>query len=211
MTVAPDKRGWGQAGHVELETMRRGDGLTLTVNAALFDLVEMLIALTEAQGYHVKPGQTWGYDNRNVAGTNVKSTHAWGLAIDINAPANGRGGRGEIPAAVVDMWKAHGWTWGGDWRPTDPMHFEFAGDPADARRITERLRAFLGATPAPPPPNRKKVDMFMLQDGRDDTVWLFGNGAPKSLGGKPEEYSRLLALGIPSTEDDGLLVDFLRS
>lgn len=53
--------------------------------------------------------------------------------------------------------------------------------------------------------------MKMLIDKRDNTVWLFGCGAPKSLGGKPEEYRRLLALGIPSTEDDGLLIDFLRS
>ena len=208
MTVAPDKRGWGQAGNVELETMRRGDGLRLTVNAALFDLVEMLIGLTEMHGYHVKPGQTWGYANRNVAGTSVKSTHAWGVALDINAPTNPRGSRGDIPDTVVDMWKAHGWEWGGDWRFTDPMHFEFAGDPADARRITARLRAFLDAAP---PPNRKKVDMFMLSDTRDNTVWLFGAGAPKSLGGRPDLYNRLLALAIPSTPDDGALIDFLRS
>jgi len=209
MTVAPDNRGWGQPGHVPLETMRRGDGLILTVNAVLFDLVEMLLGLTEASGYHVKPGQTWGYNDRNVAGTNVKSTHAWGLAIDINAPANPRGSRGDIPDGVVEMWKAHDWAWGGDWKWTDPQHFEFVGSPDDAAAITARLRAFL-STP-PPPPNRKKVDMFMLQDGRDDTVWLFGVGEPKSLGGRPDLYDRLLGRGIPSTPDDGALIDFLRS
>ena len=51
--------------------------------------------------------------------------------------------------------------------------------------------------------------MRMLIDKRDGTVWLFGCNEPKSLGGKPNEYNRLLALGIPSTEDDGLLIDLL--
>ena len=60
--------------------------------------------------------------------------------------------------------------------------------------------------------NQKDGDtMRMFIDTRDGTVWLFGAGAPKSLGGKPDHYQRLLDAGIPVSEDDGLIIDFLLS
>lgn len=204
----PGKRGWGQPGKVPLAKINRWDGVSVTMHSGLAELVTMLMDLTEVRGYDIRQGETWGYAPRKVAGTNTWSTHAWGLAIDINAPANGRGGQGDVPPEIVDMWRGHGFIWGGAWAFTDPMHFEFGGSPADAQRITNRLRTFLGGTK--PPQTQPEESMRMLIDKRDGTVWLFGCGDPKSLGGKPTEYSRLLALGIPSTEDDGLLVDFLR-
>ena len=199
--------GWGPPCKTPIVTLRRGDGLAIGIHPAIAQLAAMLIDLTELMGYDVRPGDTWGYNCRKIRGTKVSSYHAWGLAIDINATTNGRGGSGDIPADVVSLWTQHGFGWGGHWHNTDPMHFEFWPSPINAARLTQRLRDFLGGHKI----ERKETDMRMIIDKRNGTVWLFGAGEPKSLGGKPEVYSRLLALGIPSTEDDGTLIDFLRS
>jgi hypothetical protein len=52
------------------------------------------------------------------------SLHTWGIAIDLNVPGNQRGVAGEINREVVAIFKKWGFTWGGDWAWTDPMHFE---------------------------------------------------------------------------------------
>lgn len=205
--ATPKELGWGPACKGPIVTLSRPDGLRIGLHPAIAPLVAMLIDLTELRGYDVRPHDTWGYNCRKIAGTKVSSYHAWGLAIDINATTNGRGGRGDIPDDVVSLWTEHGFGWGGNWDNTDPMHVQFRLSPGDAARITQRLRDFLGGHKIA----HKETAMRMIIDKRDGTVWLFGVGEPKSLGGKPEEYSRLLGLGIPSTEDDGLLVDFLRS
>ncbi len=52
------------------------------------------------------------------------SLHTWGIAIDLDAPSNGRGTTGTMDPAVVEIFKRWGFRWGGDWSYTDPMHFE---------------------------------------------------------------------------------------
>jgi hypothetical protein len=52
------------------------------------------------------------------------SLHTWGIAIDLDAATNQRGGRGTIDPRIVDIFKRWGFRWGGDWSYTDPMHFE---------------------------------------------------------------------------------------
>jgi hypothetical protein len=52
------------------------------------------------------------------------SLHTWGIAIDINAATNGRGGKGTQDPRVVQIFKRWGFQWGGDWDYTDPMHFQ---------------------------------------------------------------------------------------
>jgi D-alanyl-D-alanine carboxypeptidase len=53
------------------------------------------------------------------------STHAWGIAIDLNADTNELGQKGDMPPEIVQVFMKHGWEWGGHWlqRP-DPMHFQ---------------------------------------------------------------------------------------
>lgn len=165
--------GWPNCQRSRIVTIVRADGLRLPVRAELVDLTTLLLDLTELSGYDVLPGQTWGFACRAISGTSVPSNHSWGLADDLNAPSNpyasaawhARNARGtrpfglaivcDIPQAVVEMWEAHGYRWGGRYRTKpDPMHFEFMGSPADAAAHTRRLREFLGAagSPAPPPP-----------------------------------------------------------
>ena len=73
----------------------------------------------------IHPGEYAGcYYPRFIAGTTQLSLHAFGIALDLNVPGNLRGTRGEIDRDVVRIFKKWGFTWGGDWAWTDPMHFE---------------------------------------------------------------------------------------
>lgn len=54
------------------------------------------------------------------------SLHTWGIAADLNVPGNQRGTKGKMDRRVVAIFKKWGFAWGGDWRYTDPMHFELA-------------------------------------------------------------------------------------
>jgi hypothetical protein len=56
------------------------------------------------------------------------STHAWGIALDLNPESNAQGTAGNMDARVVAIFKQAGFTWGGDWhgRVRDPIrHFQF--------------------------------------------------------------------------------------
>lgn len=64
------------------------------------------------------------YNPRFIANSTSLSNHAFGMAIDFDAPYNGRGTAGRIPPSVVEVFKHWGFAWGGDWAWTDPMHFE---------------------------------------------------------------------------------------
>ena len=57
---------------------------------------------------------------------NSISLHTWGIAIDMDASTNYRGIAGTMHPEVVNIFKRWGFRWGGDWKYTDPMHFELA-------------------------------------------------------------------------------------
>ena len=63
---------------------------------------------------------------RFIADTTTLSNHSFGLALDLNTRGNQRGTVGEIDRDVVAIFKTWGFAWGGDWRFTDPMHFELS-------------------------------------------------------------------------------------
>ena len=76
------------------------------------------------------------YNCRTIAGTNRRSMHAYGAAIDINTRftdywlwAKPAGGsipyRNQIPFQIVDIFEHHGFIWGGKWYHYDTMHFEY--------------------------------------------------------------------------------------
>lgn len=56
------------------------------------------------------------------------STHAWGIAIDLNPNEDEQGTAGSMPQGIIDIFKANGFEWGGIWegKIKDPMHFQFA-------------------------------------------------------------------------------------
>ncbi len=70
------------------------------------------------------------YNNRSKRYGGGKSLHSWAIALDINPTRNPMGGTStDMPTEVIDIFKKHGFFWGGDWggRDYDPMHFEWYG------------------------------------------------------------------------------------
>ena len=99
----------------------------VTCNKVIFDQLKGALQDIIAQGLadKIHPKQYAGcYYPRFIAGTSTLSNHAFGLALDINAVENQRGTAGLIDRGVVAVFEKWGFTWGGDWRYTDPMHFE---------------------------------------------------------------------------------------
>ncbi|MCB1519331.1 MAG: M15 family metallopeptidase [Hyphomicrobiaceae bacterium] len=82
------------------------------------------------------------YVCRAIAGTDRRSAHGYGIAIDIatadsdywrwSSPAPGKNGnaiapawRNRIPHEIVAIFEKHGFIWGGKWHHFDTMHFEY--------------------------------------------------------------------------------------
>ncbi len=55
------------------------------------------------------------------------STHCWGIAIDLNPESNAQGTPGNIHPEIISIFRAAGFTWGGNWpgAARGPMHFQF--------------------------------------------------------------------------------------
>lgn len=78
-----------------------------------------------------------GFVCRSIAGTNQRSGHGYGIAIDIATRhaqywrwrQGGAYGppvyRNEIPREIVGIFEKHGFIWGGRWYHYDTMHFEY--------------------------------------------------------------------------------------
>jgi hypothetical protein len=99
----------------------------VTCNRALMPQLKAALRDVVAQGLAdaLHPGEYAGcYYPRFIAGTRSLSNHAFGLALDVNVPGNQRGTSGQIDRRVVAIFERWGFTWGGRWRYTDPMHFE---------------------------------------------------------------------------------------
>jgi hypothetical protein len=100
---------------------------SVTCNRLIFPQLEAALREVEARGLadEIHPDEYAGcYYPRFIAGTTSLSNHSFGLALDFNVPGNQRGTVGEMDRAVVSIFKKWGFAWGGDWRYTDPMHFE---------------------------------------------------------------------------------------
>lgn len=74
-------------------------------------------------------GELYSFDGcycvRNVRGGDQLSMHSWGIAIDHNAKTNRLGSKGDMHPKVVAIFEAEEFTYGGKFRRSDPMHFEF--------------------------------------------------------------------------------------
>lgn len=141
MSTAQD-RGWGAppVPRSRIVTIRTGDVL-LPVHTRVAALVRALCDETQRRGYTLVDGWCWGYAPRPIAGSTAWSNHAWGLAVDLNAPKNPMGSRlvTDMPAWMPRMWEEYGFRWGGRYvtRP-DAMHYEFMGTPAQASAYAAR-------------------------------------------------------------------------
>lgn len=107
----------------------------LRVHPVLVDDLIAILAGIKASGlWRYVESISGAYAWRPQRGSSTKlSLHSLGAAIDFNAAANPLGvlpeethmGSGD-GLKVVAIFKAHGWTWGGDFGRPDAMHFQAA-------------------------------------------------------------------------------------
>lgn len=162
-------RGWGPGFPVnrskDMKLVDAG-GVRVNVHKDLAPLVAWLLEETARRGYKLRRGECWGYANRPIKGGSAPSNHSWGLAVDLNAPANPQTDRlvTDMPVWMPALWKAWGFRWGGDYQPPtkkDAMHYEYVGTPDDLRRHLARLKAVQGeAAKQPAPPKMEVVPMY---------------------------------------------------
>ena len=108
---------------------------TLTLHKQIASEVEAIFSEMAAIKFPIK--DAYAYSWRGMA-SNAKnrSHHSYGVAIDINANSNPAVYWGYSPnksdpyyinQTVVEIWKKHGFYWGGDWSKNyyDPMHFTY--------------------------------------------------------------------------------------
>jgi hypothetical protein len=85
------------------------------------------VAAVKAARMHLYGGC---YEFRNIGGSHTLSVHSYGAAIDLDPENNPRGkayqpNAGMMPQAVIDIFEAEGWKWGGDFSTIpDCMHFQ---------------------------------------------------------------------------------------
>tara|TARA_Y100000034_G_scaffold134397_3_gene202715 strand:+ start:2556 stop:3197 length:642 start_codon:yes stop_codon:yes gene_type:complete len=97
------------------------------------DFVVTFKKACESSGYIPSSVQTFVKRHTMWNPERSLSAHSWGVAVDFDPPKNPMGGkikstgkpsklRGHME--FVKAFKDDGWTWGGDWRMKDDMHFE---------------------------------------------------------------------------------------
>jgi hypothetical protein len=107
----------------------------VTCNVALFPQLVGALKDVEAAGLggeiHTYSGC---YNPRTVArmSTAPPSQHAYGAAIDINAPENPYGATPTMDPRIVKIFERWGFLWGGNYLTPDGMHFEYGGPPRSA-------------------------------------------------------------------------------
>lgn len=74
-------------------------------------------------------GGCYSWRPKRTNGTQL-STHAWGIAVDVEPAANPLGKAWAddgvmLHPKAVETFEAMGWTWGGRWARPDPMHAQF--------------------------------------------------------------------------------------
>ena len=101
---------------------------------------------------------TYSFINRGIAGTAIRSQHAWGLAVDLVPTSydgrqvywrwsrawNRQGWhrtpleqRWSPPEPVVEIFERHGFIWGGKWAHFDNIHFEYRPEILEYNRLLE--------------------------------------------------------------------------
>jgi hypothetical protein len=99
----------------------------LTLNSSVANRFIGFLNALSAKGYH--PKTIGSYANRNIAGTNTRSLHSYGLAIDIDPSRNPVTWNGHnitaLPPGVGSLAARYGLKWGGSWihSKRDTMHF----------------------------------------------------------------------------------------
>ncbi len=112
--------------------------MILTVHKKLAVEIKEVFKDMAKAGFKIKPEETAGYNWRTMASNSSNiSHHSYGCVVDVNWTSNGASytswgyhpGKDEfsVTQKIADIWKRHGFYWGGDWSSAyfDPMHFTY--------------------------------------------------------------------------------------
>ena len=69
--------------------------------------------------------------NRLAGKLGYLSRHSWGMALDMNTSVNGQGVVPRMDCRIVRIFRHWGFAWGGNFTPSDGMHFEYVGERRD--------------------------------------------------------------------------------
>jgi hypothetical protein len=72
-----------------------------------------------------------GRYNRLAGTFGSPSRHSYGMALDINTTTNAQWAVPQLDCRVVRIFRKWGFAWGGNYWPSDGMHFEYVGEPRD--------------------------------------------------------------------------------
>jgi len=120
----------GPARNIAVGNVRRfkdAHGHTMLLNPSVGNRFVGFVNALQGSGYKIY--SLGSYANRNIAGTNTKSLHSYGLAIDINPANNPVSWNGHVvtnlPKGVGQLAAKYGLVWGGNWNGSkrDTMHF----------------------------------------------------------------------------------------
>lgn len=196
-----DARGWGPGwpncgGRRIVVAIAGANQIRLPVDERIALLAGGLAnTLERARGRPFNRAWCWGYACRSIAGSSTPSNHSWGLAIDLDAPANPqrRPLTTDMPPGTSQIAASYGFRWGGEYTDAkpDPMHFEFVGTPADAGRLTKQfldaVAAALKEKPKVQPqfnPPLKLEPIVAQTKAPGGGVWaMAANGSMYALGG----------------------------
>jgi hypothetical protein len=123
-------------------------GTAVKLNLRKGDSSVVLLHFAAWWNKHVSPlkqAQCGGYNDRNIAGTGVKSNHASGTAIDLNWSEFPEGRVRTTAAqrsAIRAQLKYYGGVlrWGGDYSDVDEMHTEINKAPAAVTAVADKIR-----------------------------------------------------------------------
>lgn len=179
----PDSPGWQDANIVAIQFLGRPMHVHRKARNHFLHLER--IFRQEAPKYARKVNEgvydDWSYNNRNIAGTDSKSKHAFGIALDINATTNYRGIRGDMPGAVAHRADDEGFAWGGSWSNPDAMHFETTLTPMQIKRRFDDEGYRKGTRAAK---GTKRTTSSTSRRSQSDSKRAKGNGRRKGAGRK---------------------------
>ena len=122
--------------------------MNLTVHKKLAAEFKAIFEDMYKEKFPIKSSSTCAYVWKNIIGSGTVSQHSYGAAIDVNwndnpcfyntniDVTNGYLGyqpgknKYSVTQKVINIWKAHGFYWGGDWSgKKDTMHFSYTEKP----------------------------------------------------------------------------------